>query len=227
MELFEINYFDRAMALFKEAFSFKKYKLMAAPFAVVTAIVFLPLQIASLLLGVMMLLSALFLRINLSLTTGWHKVVTNEGQIVKHATQVVVSFFSWPFILFIYVLSGVYLSSITMGYLTFGCISYIWTLGGIKFKAFIGDSSDDCAVVKTGRYPVIIPTIFTIVTGIIMIGAPIVAACVIYSQLVAYNALGYGFFMPDFISAVVVCAGIELAFASLYSFFAYARFPKE
>ena len=226
MELFEINYFDRAMAIFKEAFSFKKYKLMAKPFAFITAIVFLPLQIASLFIGVAMLLTAMFLRINLSLTVGWHKVVTDEGQIVKHATQVVIYFISWPFILFVYVLSGLFLSTITVSYLAFACISYIWTLGGIQFKPFIGDT-ENCEVNKTERYQPIIPAVFTIVTAALLVLAPIIAALVIFIGLASDNLLGYGFFMYDFITAFAVCAGIEFVFASLYSFFVYAKFPKE
>ncbi len=224
MELFKINYFDRAMSIFKEAFSFKKYKLMAMPFAIITAIVFLPFQIISLALGAIMLLASLFLRINFTLTTGWHKIVTAEGQIVKHAGQVVIYFFSWPFVLFSYVLSGIFLCLIAVCYVIFGCISYLWSLGGIKFKAFIGDS-EDCTVNAKGRYPVAIPTVFTIITGVLLVVAPLIAAVVIVIDLTANNLMD--FFIYDFGTAMAVCAGIELVFAPLYSFFAYARYPKQ
>ena len=223
MELFEINYFDRAMAIFKEAFSFKKYRLMAKPFAVITAIIFVPFQLISLFIGVVMLLSALFLRINFSLTTGWHKVVTDEGQKVKHATQVVIYFFSWPFILFVYVLSGLFLSTITVGYLAFACISYIWTLGGIKFKAFIGDS-DDCVVNKKNKYPTAIPAVFTIITASLLAVIPAVAAIVLLLVNVVSEA---PYFQAYFPIVAIACAATEYVFATLYSFFGYAKFPKE
>ncbi len=223
MELFEINYFDRAMAIFKEAFSFKKYKLMSKPFAVITALVFVPFQLISLFIGIIMLLSALFLRINFSLTTGWHKVVTDEGQKVKHASQVVIYFFSWPFILFVYVLSGLFLSSITVGYLAFACISYIWSLGGIKFRAFIGDS-DDCTVNKTGKYPTAVPAIFTIFTAALLVAIPAIVAIVLLLVTVVTDEPYFSFYFPMIAGA---CVGVEYVFATLYSFFAYAKFPRE
>lgn len=215
MDLFKINYFDRAMEIFSESFKFKKYRLMAKPFAFVTAIALLPLQLVCLLLGTIMLLFGLILRIDFSLITGWHKIVTDEGQKTNHATQVVIYFFSWPFVLFSYVLAGILLVLISVIYVVYGCIAYIWTLGGIKFKAFVGDS-ENCKVDVEGRYKLSIPLMFTIITAVLLLFAPLVLS-------VIFLIAGVDMAFP---TAFMVCGGAEVAFASLYSFFVYAKNPK-
>lgn len=224
MELFEINYFDRAKALFVEAFSFSKYKCMNGFFAFVTAFVLLPLQLFCLGLGALMLVTALILRITYSLVTSWHKIVTDEGQKVKHGAQVVIYFLTWPFAFFSYVFSGALLVSLSVQYVVFGCASYIWTLGGVKFRAFIGDSSEDCSVNTNGRYPVIVPIIFTVVALVLLIAIPLIIALVLFISLYANYA--ESMFFVSFLPIYMGLAALDFVFGCLYSFFVYAKFPK-
>ena len=53
----------------------------------------------------------------------------------------------------------------------------------------------------------------------------LVAAIVIVVDLSAYDAME--FFWMDFSTALMACVGGEVGFAALYSFFAYAKYPKE
>lgn len=224
MELFEINYFDRAKALFVEAFSFKKYKCMNGFFAFVTAFVLLPLQIASLVLGAFMLITALTLRISYSLVTSWHKIVTDEGQKVKHGAQVVIYFLTWPFAFFSYVVSGILLISMSIQYVIFGCISYVWTLGGIKFRAFIGDS-EDCRVEASGKYPFAVPLIFTLINVSLLIVLPAIIALILFISL--YANYQESLFWVNFLPIYIAMDSISFAFSCLYAFFVYARLPKK
>lgn len=224
MELFEINYFDRAKALFVEAFSFKKYKCMNGFFAFVTALVLLPLQLFCLGLGAFMLVTALVLRIAYSLVTSWHKIVTDEGQKVKHGSQVVIYALTWPFTFFAYFLSGIMLIGLAIEHVIFGCASYIWTLGGVKFRAFIGDSSEDCAAPAEGKYKAIIPIIFTIIVAVLAVALPILIALILFIVLyVNYmEAMFFATFWPIFAGLL----GLTFLFGCVYSFFIYAKGPK-
>ncbi len=224
MELFEINYFDRAKALFVEAFTFKKYKCMNGFFAFVTALVLLPLQMFCLGLGGFMLITALVLRIAYRLVTSWHKIVTDEGQKVKHGSQVVIYALTWPFAFFSYTLAGLMLIGLAVEYVVFGCASYIWTLGGVKFRAFIGDSSEDCEAPANGKYKAIVPIIFAIIVAALAIVLPILIALILFIILYA-NYMETMFFVT-FLPIYAGLLDITFLFGCLYSFFVYAKGPK-
>ena len=224
MELFEINYFDRAKALFVEAFTFKKYKCMNVFFAFITALVLLPVQLFCLGLGSVMLITALILRIAYSLVTSWHKIVTDEGQKVKHGAQVVIYALTWPFAFFAYVVAGFMLIAVSVQYVIFGCAAHIFTLGGVKFRAFIGDSFEDCDNSVNGKYKAIVPAFFTIVVAALTIVLPILLGLILF--IVLYISYMEAAFIALFVPIYMAFLGVTFLFGCLYSFFVYAKGPK-
>ena len=140
--LFKVNYLTREKDLLKEAFSFKKYKAMPKFPAIVMAVMMLPLQLVSAVLAVLLFIPSLLLRAAISAIKSLHGIVTEEGQKIKHATQLIVYIISWPIIIASYILAILWYVQVVVFYLLLECVSFIWSLGGFKFHAYVVDAED-------------------------------------------------------------------------------------
>ena len=137
MNLFKIDFLEKLKTLLKEAFKFKKYKAMPPAVAVFVGITFIPFVISSLMLaGTFAVLAFIFKIISYPFEF-LRGLTNNEGREVKHATQFIIYFISWPLIFFGYVMISFILVAIAVIYALLTINTYIWSLGGFKFHVLI------------------------------------------------------------------------------------------
>ncbi len=219
MNLFEIDYFDSTLALLKESFKFKKYKAMHPAFAIVTGLALLPFVILSFFIACSLLVTCFFFKV-LTAPIGYlHGLLHKEGQEVKHGTQVIVYWISWPIVFALYTLVSILLVFITVQYAALSILCYIWTLGG--FKGHIFPSTEKSIEIEvTGKYKVL-PVVFTcIFAGLCLIA--FVDAIATYIDLYSNYRENY-FSLTTVLSPYVA---ISTLFSALYSLIGYARHPE-
>lgn len=86
--------------LLREAFSFKKYKALPLPIAIIIGILLFPIWlIAAFCVGAYLLCEVVVSLLDYPVEC-FHDLVRNEGKEVKAATQVFIYIFGWPVILF-------------------------------------------------------------------------------------------------------------------------------
>lgn len=180
--LFKVDYLAKEKDLIKEVFSFKKYKAMPKFPAIVMSVVMLPLQIVSAFLAIMMFFPALLLKATVSIIQSLHGLVTDEGQKLKHATQLIVYFFSWPIIFLSYIFACVWYVHVVVLYLLLEAVSYIWTLGGFKFHAYIVDA-DEKSIEIDKKYKKLYLTIHIAVTLLVLVAIPLCLAVIAFARM--------------------------------------------
>ena len=223
MNLYETDFLKKMTTLLKEAFKFKKYKAMAPAFAVFTGILMLPIVVAS--FAVVALLGVLGFAFSvLSAPVRYlHQIVTDEGKGTKHATQTIIYLISWPTVFFLYVLMSVLLLLIIPTYALLSFLTYVWSLGGFKFHLF-ANQVDDISVEVNGRYA-LLPLVFIIVGGMLLLLMPIFHGVIHYFEL--YKNFMERMFVVDFIGIYTAYLAIHCAFATLYSLIGFAPNPKK
>lgn len=169
MNFYEIDYLDRVVTLLKEAFALKKYKAMHPALAIFVGIFMLPFFLFSVMMGVSLIISAFAFKVVKMPIDFLHGLVHSEGQQVKHATQFVIYWLSWPLIFTLYALLSFSLLGITFSYAVLSINTYIWTLGGYKFHAFIGASDFNIGIRVDEFYNPMLPFIYVIVCAVILL----------------------------------------------------------
>lgn len=189
--LFEVDYLKRTVELFKESFSFKKYKAMNKFLAFCMAYLMFPLQCVSVLTALPLFCIAFALKFAVSIIKSLHDIVTNEGQKLKHATQLIVYIIAWPVIFTAYVIAALCYVGLVIMYALLACVSYVWTLGGFKFNSYIVDA-ESVAIEVNGKYSkktqltfFIISTILALLPGPSLLLSQLFAVC--YAFLVMAN----------------------------------------
>lgn len=172
MEMFDVKYLDATTALLKEAFTFKKYKAMSIPCAILSGILVLPFVAFSFILAFFTYIFSFFFEIAKSPLDFLHGIVHKEGQDVKHGTQVIVYLISWPTISFLYVLLSLSLILLSILYALLACFTYIWSFGGFKFHLFIKDAQNIAINVK-GNYRALWIVLFVVIGFVLALGLPI------------------------------------------------------
>ena len=173
---FSINFVERATAVLKEAVQLKKYKAMPLVFAIIVGIFMLPVVAVSAILAVLVyVLGYLFSVVSLPLQS-LHKLLHEEGQGVKHATQFLVYLVSWGFVFTAYASLTFLMVTLTVLYSLFSIFTYLWTLGGFKFHLFA--TEEDIAVEVDGKYNILIPIIFIAIMGALLLVVPLVTSVV-------------------------------------------------
>ena len=173
---FSINFVERATAVLKEAVQLKKYKAMPLVFAIIVGIFMLPVVAVSAILAVLVyVLGYLFSVVSLPLQS-LHKLLHEEGQSVKHATQFLVYLVSWGFVFTAYASLTFLMVTLTVLYSLFSIFTYLWTLGGFKFHLFA--TEEDIAVEVDGKYNILIPIIFIAIMGALLLVVPLVTSVV-------------------------------------------------
>ena len=224
MNFFEIDFLTRMATLLKEAFKFKKYKAMHPVWAVFTGIFMLPIVLAS--FGVIAVLSVLgFVFSFVSYPVKYmHDILNKEGKEVKHATQAILYFISWPWIFLSYALVAVLLFVLIPIYAVLAILTYIWTLGGFKFHLFV-NYTDDISIEVKGRY-VFLPIVYVGVGALVTFFIPLVHGFIHYAELYSlylekyFTLTFFGGIYPSYI-------GIHIAFTVLYALIGFARHPRE
>jgi len=191
-----VDYFFKIKLLAHEAYSFKKYKHMDPALAVFMFILTLPIFIffSVNLLGLFVL--GIFFNLLQTPIKYIHGIVREEGQVVKHATQFIIYFISWPLIFLLYLLISLTTFLLFVSYLVTSFAGYYWTLGGYKFHLFITD--EDIAINVDKKIPNRLPLGYVIVALIVILSLA-VFAIVIGAQLNTKgtsNAFMGRFYMP-------------------------------
>ena len=169
---FSINFMDRATAVLKEAFGLKKYKAMPLVLAIFVGIFMLPLVAISFACAALVyVLGYLFSVVSLPVQS-LHKLLHDEGQSVRHGSQVVVYLVSWGFVFGAYALLTFFLITLTVLYSVFSIFTYLWSLGGFKFHLFAKE--EDISIEVNGKYHVLIPVIFVAAMGTLLLILPMI-----------------------------------------------------
>lgn len=130
-------YFDKFVALLKEAFTFKRYKAIHLALAIIFGVLLIPVGLVFLSLAFCGLVTSFIFSIFNQPAKYLHSIVSKEGQSVKHATQAVLYFVCWPTIIFLYTLCAFMTICINFIYALTSIFGYAWTLAGYKFHVFL------------------------------------------------------------------------------------------
>ncbi len=190
-----MNYELKMRALLKEAFKFKKYKKLNLPLKILTIIVEIPFIVASLLMvGAFYVYYCVF-NIITDPIEYVKSIIRCEGKDVKHATQFIIYFFGFPFV----VLATIFISFLTLFlalcFFFASLYGEIATLHGFKFQPFINSASEDFEVdVSDKKYSRGVLISFFVINYVLLIAMNVfMGICLIegdYSLIGAY-ALTY------------------------------------
>lgn len=181
MNLFEINYLNKITALYKEAFLFKKYKAMNAGLAVLSGILMIPFVVASFMVTCVCFSLAFPFEVISSLVKSLHTILKDEGRDVKHATQVILYWLSWPIVFALYVAESAILALIVPTYALLSFLVYVWSFGGIRLQLF-ASVKNELSVDVEGRYKAL-PIVFVTVGYGLNFLLPLIHGAIYYVYL--------------------------------------------
>ncbi len=222
---FTVNFMQSTSAVWKEAAKLKKYKAMPLGLAIATGVLMLPVAIASAIVAVIVyVLGYLFSVISLP-TQRLHKLLHEEGQSVKHASQVIIYLLSWGFIFSAYAALTFFLVILTILYTVFALLSYVWTLGGFKFHVFAGE--EDISVDVDGKYPIWMPIAYIAVMGVLLILLPLIKTITIAADFPKGMEDAFKLFMQIFKMQIRSLSNWRFLFSVVYTAVVFAHFPKK
>lgn len=179
---FSTNFVGKTTAVLKEAIELKKYKAMPLVLAIFVGIFMLPVAVAGAVCAVLVyVLGYLFSVVSLPVQN-LHKLLHDEGQSVKHGTQLLIYLLSWGFVFFNYAALTFLMVTLTVLYSLFTIFTYLCTLGGFKFHLFAAEAEEDLAVEVSGKYNKLIPIIFIAAMGALLIIVPLITSVVFLIQ---------------------------------------------
>lgn len=221
MNIFSIDFFEKSISLVKEAFKFKKYKLMDKWATVLLIIFMLPLIVSSVFLAGTLIISAFFVKIIQTPVNYLKSLVNSEGKEVKHATQFIIYFISWPLVFVLYVVSSFLLIYEYILYAVLACICYAWSLGGFKFHVFV-DTYDDISIEVAGKYNIIPLIVYCSIAGLLTIIIPLILNISDYIRL-------WNLYLEEHfrVSHFVEWMGVNSIFSLLYSYILLCNRPKQ
>lgn len=222
---FTVNFMQRTSAVWKEAVKLKKYKAMPLGLSIATGVLMLPVAAASVIVTALIyVLGYLFSVVSLP-TQRLHKLLHDEGQSVKHASQFVLYFISWSFIFGAYAALSFFMIILTILYTVFVIMTYLWTLGGFKFHVFAND--EDIAVDVAGKYPIWIPIAYLAVMGFLIILLPLIKAVGVAMDFPKGMDGAFKIFMQIYKSQILSLNNWRFLFSVIYSAVVFAPFPKK
>jgi hypothetical protein len=222
---FTVNFMQSTSAVWTEAVKLKKYKAMPLGLAIPTGVLMLPIALISAGLTVALyVLGYLFSLISLP-TQRLHKLLHDEGQSVKHASQFIIYLLSWSFIFSAYAALSLFMLILTILYTLFAIFSYIWTLGGFKFHVFA--TEEDISVEVEGKYPIWMPIAFIAVMGVLLILLPLVKSIIEVAKLPKGFGGIFKIWLQQFKVHILSLNRWRFLFSAVYSAAVFAPFPKK
>ena len=218
---FSVNFMQRTSAVLTEAAKLKKYKAMPLGLAIATGVLMLPVAIVGAVFAVLLyVLGYLFSVISLP-TQKLHKLLHDEGQSVKHATQFIIYGLSWTFVFSAYAALTFFMIVLTVLYSIFSILAYICTLGGFKFHVFA--TEEDISVDVDGTYNVLVPVIFIAGIAVLLILLPLIKTVV---EIAKYDLKAtFKMIMEMLKTQIVAARGWRFLFAAVYSLAVFAPNP--
>ena len=223
MSLYETDFLTKMGILLKEAFKFKKYKAMSPVLAVFTGILMIPLVLASFAVTAALAILCFSFNVLSSPLKYLHALVHEEGQSVKHLTQAIIYFVSWPLVFFLYVAMSLLLLLIIPTYALLSILIYTWSLGGFKFHIFM-NKVEDISIDVNGRY-LVLPIIFIAIGYIIVFLIPLIHGIILFADM--YSKYLEEWFLQRFSSIYLNYVSVHVCFSFLYSILGFARAPKK
>lgn len=221
---FSVNFMDRASVVLKEATQLKKYKAMPRLLAILVGIFMLPLAVAGYFFAGLVYVFGYLYAVSYQPVKNLHALLKEEGQNVKHGTQVVIYFLSWSGVFSAYVLLTSLMVSLTIMYTIFAILTYIWTLGGFKFHVFAAE--EDISIEVNGNYRLIIPIVYLCIMVALLLLIPGVRVLVILiKDLIAGKTIG-SYLWWTFKQMVSSTSFLRLLVSVLYSAIVFAPNPK-
>lgn len=221
MNFFENDYTQNATELVKEALKFKKYKAMHPVLAVFTGIFMLPVVAVDAVFAALLYVFGFLFNIMSTPVKYLHDVLSTEGKDIKHATQFILYWISWPIVFIGYVLLSLTVFTLNLFYAVTAIFAYIWSLGGFKFHVS-AEKSKEIEINVWGRL-FIIPLIYVIVCAIVVVAVPLVLTIV---DCVDYGVQEIQYFFEFLISHCMNFALYALPFSILYSAIAFCPHPR-
>jgi len=221
---FTVNFMDSTSAVWKEAVKVKKYKAMPLVLAIVTGVLMLPVAIAGALVTVCLyVLGYLFSVISLP-AQKLHKLLHDEGQSLKHASQFIIYFLSWTFVFSTYAALSFFMILLNVLYTVFAILTYIWTLGGFKFHPFAGKT--DISVEVSGKYSLWIPLAFIAGMGILLLLLPLIKTILIAVDFPKGMTGAFKAFLQTFKYQFQSLNSWRFLFSAVFSAAVFAPFPR-
>jgi uncharacterized membrane protein len=222
MNFFENDYTQNATELLKEAFKFKKYNAMHPVLAIFTGIFMIPVVLIDLIFAAIMYIWGFAFNLMASPVKFIHDVLRTEGKEVKHATQFIIYWISWPIIFLSYAALSLTVFLLNLFYALLAIFAYIWTLGGFKFHVSV-EKSSDCSKEIYGEL-FWLPLIYVIVCAAVVIAIPLILTII---DCVDYGVEQARYFFEFLISHFLRMAAYALPFSIIYSAVALAPRPKD
>ena len=223
MNLFNIDLFQKTLDLMKETLKLKKYKAMHKCFAVFIFIFMLPLVALSFIVSANLFCLSFFLQIIQSPVESLKSLVNSEGKEVKHATQFIIYFISWPLIFMYYVIVALLRVYAYIEYAVLSCLNYAWTLGGFRFHLFV-DKSEDISIEVNEKYNNAWLIIYIVIMAIITFLVPLIKGVDLFIDL--YTIYSEEYFFEYFIPELIECISFGMLFSLFYSYIGFCPRPK-
>lgn len=221
---FSTKYMQSVTAVINEAKKLKKYKAMHLAFAIVIGVLMLPFAISALALAVVIYVLGYLFSVISEPVQKLHELLKGEGRELKHASQFIIYFLSWGFIFSAYAFLSVIAVVLNVFYTVFAILTYICTLGGIKFHAFAGN--DDLSVEVDGKYNIVVLIVFVAVMGTLLVVVPFIKT-IVFAADIPEGFLTFKIFMTIFGAQIMALNGWRALFAALYSAFLFAPMTRK
>ncbi len=220
MNFFENDYTQNATDLIKETLKFKKYKAMHPALAVFVGIFMIPVVIIDALFAALLYVFGFLFNIMSTPVKYLHDVLKTEGEDIKHATQFIIYWISWPIVFIGYLLLSFTVFTLNLLYAVTAIFAYIWSLGGFKFHVSAEGSKNSTIDVKGRLF--ILPLIYVIVCAVAIVAVPLVLTIV---DCVDYGVQEIQYFFEFLITYCLQFAAYSLPFSILYSAIAFSTRP--
>ena len=222
---FTVNFMQCTSNVFKEAIKLKKYKAMPLGLAIPTGVLMLPVAAAAFIVAALLYVLGYLFSVILLPTQRLYKLLHDEGQGVKHASQFILYFLSWGFIFSAYAALSFFMIILTVLYTIFAILAYIATLGGFKFHVFAKD--EDLSVDVEGKYAIWMPIVFIAVMGALIVLVPLIKTIGIAANFPKQMEGAFKLFMQIYKTYLLGLNSWAFLFSIIYSAVIFAPFPKK
>ena len=221
---FSANYIQGVTAVIKEAQKIKQYKAMPLAFAIVIGVLMLPFAIVALLFAITIYVFGYLFSVISDPVQKLHELLKGEGRELKHASQFIIYLLSWSFIFSSYAFLSVLAVVLNILYSIFAILTYIATLGGIKFHVFA--RNEDVSVDIEGKHNLVVMIVFVAVMGVLLIILPLINTIVFAAEL-PKGILTFKIFFTIFGAKIMAINGWRTLFAAVYSAFVFAPMTRK
>lgn len=213
-------FYDRFIRLLNEFLEFKRYKKMPLILRIFVSICLTPFFLLFFIFFLISLLQSWIFIIIETPIRMLHEIVTKEGEKVKHATQFIIYFISWPFIFLFYISYAFMTLTLAILYVFTSIFGYVASLGGYKFHVSAHTESIEKDFYESKYIPQ--STVFFAINAFMLLAFSIFVI-ITYSMYSSYYS--YYFFTLLIIGAIIY-GSFYILFCFIYIPISFARKDK-